>query len=216
MTLIRTSAAQVTEGQIPDNQVLVEGGPVGRRAFLLGATTIALSKPGLALAQSDDEATRILRQLAPQDRIGKLGGPPMRRAPRQIRQVTVIRNGVRQIYRLDYSRLVDITVFFANDSAALNVSARRSLERLAFALRNEILGDQSFLIAGHTNAVGDRRYNIGLSEERAFSVRDWLVNTGGIDGARLAWNGYGPDLLRNQRDPASPINRRVEVIAIDS
>ena len=115
---------------------------------------------------------------------------------------------------IDLTRRVEVTVFFDNDSAALRPGAEATLMRLALALRDPILLDQRFLIAGHTSRDGDYDYNVDLSHDRAAAVRDWLVSYGEISPGRLVAHGFGPDMLRNPRSPYSPVNRRVEVIAI--
>jgi outer membrane beta-barrel protein len=46
-------------------------------------------------------------------------------------------------------------------------------------------------IAGYTSASGTEEYNQALSERRASSVKEYLVNTGGINENRLSIIGYG-------------------------
>jgi outer membrane protein OmpA-like peptidoglycan-associated protein len=167
--------------------------------------TLPLVAATQSQAQTDHAATSILRSLAPHDRLQ--GG---RRSVAITRRV---RTRGREV-EIDLSRRVEITVFFANDSTALRSGAQQALARLADALRDPILADQEFMIAGHTNSVGDYDYNVELSTARAEAVRNWLVSYGGIASSRLQAHGFGPDMLRNPRDPASPINRRVEVIAV--
>lgn len=162
-----------------------------------------------ALGQTDQGATNILRSLAPHDRV-----PGARRTAPVPRRVRTRATGVVQEIEIDLSRRVEITVFFDNDSAALRAGAQASLLRLALALRDPILADQQFLIAGHTSADGAYDYNVELSQDRAASVRNWLISYGEINGNRLQAHGFGPDMLRNPRNPTSPVNRRVEVIAI--
>lgn len=170
-----------------------------------------------ALAQTDQGATNILRSLAPHDRVPSGGGSGggrvvVRRTapvPRRVRP-----RGYGQDVVIDLTRRVEVTVFFDNDSSVLRRGAEATLQRLADALRDPILLDQRFLIAGHTSADGDYDYNVELSRERASVVRDWLVSYGGIASSRLVAHGFGPDMLRNPRSPYSPVNRRVEVIAI--
>ncbi|WP_332685425.1 OmpA family protein [Bosea sp. (in: a-proteobacteria)] len=162
-----------------------------------------------ALAQTDQAATSILRSLAPHDR-----RPGARRSAPVPRRVRTRSGGVVQEIEIDLSRRVEVTVFFDNDSAALRPGAQQALLRLSVALRDPILADQTFLIAGHTSQDGDYDYNVELSRDRAASVRSWLTGYGGVDGNRLQAHGFGPDMLRNPRNPYSPVNRRVEVIAI--
>ncbi|AMJ61791.1 OmpA family protein [Bosea sp. PAMC 26642] len=167
--------------------------------------TLPLMAATQSQAQTDQAATSILRSLAPHDR--RQGGG------RSVAVTRRVRTRGREI-EIDLSRRVEITVFFANDSTALRAGAQQSLMRLADALRDPILANETFLIAGHTNSVGGYDYNVELSAARADAVRNWLVSEGDIASSRLQAHGFGPDMLRNPRDPASPVNRRVEVIAV--
>jgi OOP family OmpA-OmpF porin len=46
-------------------------------------------------------------------------------------------------------------------------------------------------IQGHSSAAGSEQYNQALSERRANSVRDYVINEGGIAPERLEAIGYG-------------------------
>jgi len=66
-------------------------------------------------------------------------------------------------------------------------------------------------VGGHTDAVGGDTYNQGLSERRAQSVRNYLIQRG-IDAMRLDARGYGeyqPVASNTTRDGRSQ-NRRIE------
>jgi outer membrane protein OmpA-like peptidoglycan-associated protein len=66
-------------------------------------------------------------------------------------------------------------------------------------------------VGGHTDAVGGDAYNQGLSERRAQSVRNYLIQSG-IDAARLEARGYGeyqPVASNTTRDGRA-LNRRIE------
>jgi outer membrane protein OmpA-like peptidoglycan-associated protein len=187
---------------------------MSRRALGGFVLSLPLLSAVPALAQTDQGATNILRSLAPHDRVPGSGGGRVvvRRTapvPRRVRP-----RGYGQDVVIDLTHRVEVTVFFDNDSSVLRRGAEATLRRLADALRDPILLDQRFLIGGHTSADGDYDYNVELSRERASVVRDWLVSYGGIDSGRLVAHGFGPDMLRNPRSPYSPVNRRVEVIAI--
>lgn len=180
---------------------------ISRRLALAGGLSLVLASRA-ASAQTDGELTRMLRELAPHDR----APAARRRAPAPRRLVLRGQGSVT----VDMSRRVDVTVFFDLNSADLRPDARVTLLRLARALNDPLLAGDSFLIAGHTSADGDYAFNVQLSHERANSVRDWLIAYGNVAAGRLTANGFGPDLPRNGRNPAAPINRRVEIIAVAS
>jgi len=67
-------------------------------------------------------------------------------------------------------------------------------------------------IAGHTDSVGDDRYNQYLSEQRAASVKAYLV-TKGVEEGRVRIAGYGESKPRASNDTIEGrrLNRRVEI-----
>jgi len=189
---------------------------MSRRALGGFVLSLPLLSAVPALAQTDQAATSILRSLAPHDRAPGRSSGGGRVVVRRVAPVPrrVHPRGYGSDVVIDLTRRVEVTVFFDNDSAALRPGAEATLMRLALALRDPILLDQRFLIAGHTSRDGDYDYNVDLSHDRAAAVRDWLVSYGEISPGRLVAHGFGPDMLRNPRSPYSPVNRRVEVIAI--
>ncbi|WP_245421653.1 OmpA family protein [Methylobacterium sp. B4] len=116
--------------------------------------------------------------------------------------------------RVDPARSVDLTVFFAYDSARLTPEARIQLEPLGEALRDRALAGHGFLIAGHTDASGGLAYNRRLSLARARAVKAHLVETYGIAPERLRVHGWGPGRPKDPAAPRSRVNRRVEVSLI--
>lgn len=74
-------------------------------------------------------------------------------------------------------------------------------------------------VQGHTDSDGSSSYNQRLSEARANSVRDYLINYQGISPDRLLARGYGEGRLmispeRNRDDKR--MNRRVEFHIIEN
>jgi OOP family OmpA-OmpF porin len=68
------------------------------------------------------------------------------------------------------------------------------------------------LIKGHTDDVGDAQANLKLSQERAETVRQVLINFG-VEPSRVEASGFGESQpkTRDQTIEARAINRRVEV-----
>ncbi len=67
-------------------------------------------------------------------------------------------------------------------------------------------------IEGHTDANGSDAYNQTLSEQRAKSMRDYLVRRHGIDRHRIPATGKGESEPFDARHPKRGINRRVEFV----
>jgi outer membrane protein OmpA-like peptidoglycan-associated protein len=67
-------------------------------------------------------------------------------------------------------------------------------------------------IEGHTDNVGSEKTNMKLSDQRAHSVRQHLMEKEGIDGARLEALGYGQTkpIAPNATARGRAANRRVE------
>ena len=73
--------------------------------------------------------------------------------------------------------------------------------------------DMQIVIEGHTDHRGEDAYNLTLSEERAQSVRSYLVERHGIAAERLTVAGYGETqpVDTNDTPQGRHNNRRVEV-----
>ena len=71
-------------------------------------------------------------------------------------------------------------------------------------------------IQGHTDSDGSNSFNLRLSQQRAESVRDYLVSRG-VDIGRLLPRGYGEErpIVENDTDEGKATNRRVEFIILE-
>ena len=71
-------------------------------------------------------------------------------------------------------------------------------------------------IEGHTDTVGDEKENLLLSQQRAESVRAYLISQG-IDGNRLTARGFGQrvPVVSNDSEVGRLQNRRVEFRIIE-
>ena len=68
-------------------------------------------------------------------------------------------------------------------------------------------------IQGHTDSTGSHELNMTLSQQRAESVRTWLLKAG-VAPERLEAKGYGPDhpIAGNDTPQNRARNRRVQFI----
>ncbi|MCG8556406.1 MAG: OmpA family protein [Proteobacteria bacterium] len=80
-------------------------------------------------------------------------------------------------------------IHFVTDSHEIRDKSTPLLRQIAdIILRHPEL--KRIEIQGHTDSVGSDSYNVGLSQNRAGSVRSWLVNAG-VKPDRLEAKGYG-------------------------
>jgi OOP family OmpA-OmpF porin len=70
------------------------------------------------------------------------------------------------------------------------------------------------VIEGHTDNVGKAEYNDRLSDARAKSVRQYLIDKFGIDASRITSAGYGMNkpIASNDTKEGRQKNRRVEAV----
>ena len=72
--------------------------------------------------------------------------------------------------------------------------------------------DEEISVEGHTDNVGSPEYNQTLSERRAGSVRDYLIDQG-VPTSRIAARGFGESRPKdtNSTPEGRQLNRRVEI-----
>jgi len=123
----------------------------------------------------------------------------------EVKRSARVRDTVRRV------ELGDLT--FATDSAQISREQAGVLSNLATAI-NALLArnpGETFLIEGHTDAVGDDVYNLALSDARAAAVATALTQFYGVPPENLATQGYGERYLKVRTDGPAEANRRVTV-----
>jgi len=111
---------------------------------------------------------------------------------------------------------VDLEIQFDYNSADISKTSLTAVQELGKALSNPSLKGSTFVVAGHTDAVGSEPYNLDLSERRADTIKHYLVEKYGIAGNELVTVGYGKTKLKDASNPTAPINRRVQVVNMDT
>ncbi|MDP1931423.1 MAG: OmpA family protein [Gammaproteobacteria bacterium] len=79
---------------------------------------------------------------------------------------------------------------FDFDRTELKTEGRQALDNLVRDMRT--LDYDVVLVTGHTDRIGTREYNIGLSERRAEAVKNYLVSAG-VPAARITTRGVNSD-----------------------
>lgn len=111
---------------------------------------------------------------------------------------------------------IDLEIQFDYNSADIAKTSVASVQALGKALADPALKGSTFVVAGHTDAIGGEEYNQGLSERRADTIKKYLVQNYGLNGNDLVTVGYGKTKLKDAVNGADPINRRVQVVNMDT
>jgi outer membrane protein OmpA-like peptidoglycan-associated protein len=111
---------------------------------------------------------------------------------------------------------VNLPVHFDFDRADLNAAGKRQVLELGRALSRTKVRQSSFLLVGHTDKRGSRRYNQILSEKRANTVKVKLEQQFPSLVGQLKSTGRGETQLLYDGDDDTDhrLNRRVKVTLI--
>lgn len=107
-------------------------------------------------------------------------------------------------------------IYFAQSKALVLEKSFPALNQLADMLKaNQFL---RIKVSGHTDNQGDNDLLLKLSEDRAKSIKAYLVGRHGIEAMRIETVGYGAmkPVNDNSTDALRKQNRRVEVEIIDN
>ena len=111
---------------------------------------------------------------------------------------------------------IDLEIQFDYNSAAISKASMPAVQELGKALSDPTLKGSTFVVAGHTDAVGGEAFNQDLSERRADTIKAYLVEKYGLAGSDLVTVGYGKTRLKNPDHPTDAVNRRVQVVNMDT
>lgn len=139
-----------------------------------------------------------------------LSEPPVERVERvysidEVKYSARIRDKVRRI-DLD-------TITFETGSAEVPLAQAKTLRKVANAIAAVLDKDpgETFLIEGHTDAVGGDQPNLILSDQRSEAVAELLTDVYGIPAENLVTQGYGERFLKVRTQAAEQQNRRVTI-----
>jgi outer membrane protein OmpA-like peptidoglycan-associated protein len=185
-------------------------------SFAAAVLVIAAAVSG-ALAQQQISSGQLATSLAGvSDTRLSLSGAQMRQAV-----LDNIRNypGALPPRPLTFPQLENLAQFivevdFDFNSAVIKPSSYRTIGAIADALHNPILLGYGILVIGHTDSVGGRQYNVGLSQRRAEAIRDALIDPFNVNPAVLEPVGMGEEQLRDPAHPTSGVNRRVQLVNV--
>jgi outer membrane protein OmpA-like peptidoglycan-associated protein len=136
-------------------------------------------------------------------------------AKRDIVEFYVRTRGVQRIKKGEPFKIrLESHINFDFNSYRLSPQAKVNLDEWGKALLDPSLKDSTWILAGHTDDVGSKKYNLILSRRRAEAVRKYLIAAYGVDPDALSIEAFGESQPIDPRktEVARATNRRVEFI----
>ncbi len=115
----------------------------------------------------------------------------------------------------DVARALSLqVVHFEIDDAVIPDANKSVLDRAVEIMKQ--VPDMKLMIIGHTDKTADAAYNMKLSQERAQSMKDYMVSKG-ADASKLMTKGMGETdpIADNSTDQGRFRNRRIEFMVYD-
>ena len=171
----------------------------------LNQTQAALNKTQQALNQTQTELQRKQQEAAEQQKKLTDLEAKLKDARDTIAKIAAVKDD-------DRGMVITLQgeVLFQTGKSDLKAGAMAKLDQIAEALRGK---EQPMVVFGFTDNVGTRDFNMDLSQKRANSVRDYLVQRG-IPQDLITAQGKGPDspISDNGSVEGRAANRRVEIV----
>lgn len=114
----------------------------------------------------------------------------------------------------EQGKIVTHGILFDPDSYTIKAESFKTLKEIGELLQDD--PELRLLIEGHTDSDGSDEHNLTLSQNRANSVRDYLIATYDIEPDRLEAKGWGESKPIDTNDTAEgkANNRRVELVKL--
>ena len=163
-----------------------------------------------ARRQAEEEARRLEEELEAEEERRRQEEEARRRAEEERRlaeEERLRQEAIQEVYdALD----PDVAyVLFTVDGTEIRQAYHNVMEMVYQVMQEH--PDLTVEIHGHTDNTGSAEYNMGLSERRAQSAKEFLVNKG-ISAGRIVTKGFGEERPHstNQTEEGRRMNRRVD------
>jgi len=185
--------------------------------FLAAAGIVAILLPATASAQTALSRNEIIQSLQGAQNKVEISADELRKQALENIQKYPGDNASQALplaEKLARLRQFVVEITFDFDSARIRPESYETVGVMADALHTPYLLGQKFFVVGHTDAKGDREYNLKLSQRRAEAIREALVTTFRVPPDMLEAVGLGEEQLRDPANPDSETNRRVQLINV--
>jgi len=179
-----------------------------KRAVVVAALVAGLAMPGCARRGGINTTTAAVGD--PRGAAG-VGNDP----DRQKRDLEQVLGGKGRVVRDGDTLRASLSsdVLFESGSARLQPGAEAEIAQIAEILKRQ--PGASLDITGHTDNRGTERHNQDLSERRAATIRDRLVDNG-VDASRVRAGGQGEHepIATNDTATGRATNRRIDITVL--
>lgn len=182
------------------NKKAKEGAGIGAAAGAVAGAVIG--------NQSGNNRTGAVAGAAVGGAIGAAIGHRMDKQEQELRQIQGVE--VSRPSQGEINVRLTSDILFDTDSAGLRSESRATLRDLASNFKQ--YPDELIDVEGHTDSTGTSAHNQSLSNRRANSVRDFLVDNG-VASRSITAVGYGETRPKdtNATPEGRQLNRRVEI-----
>jgi len=179
----------------------------------------SIEKARLAeIAQKDSiEKARLAEELAKKEKaLAEKDSLLAKQKAEADKKLEALRSKTINVYKDARGTILSMSgILFETGKSDLTQELRENLAEVAAILKN-LLTESAVVIEGHTDNVGKEQDNKLLSQQRATSVLNYLVERG-VDKNRLKAVGYGSTkpVADNKTEEGKAKNRRVELVIKD-
>ena len=101
-------------------------------------------------------------------------------------------------------------IYFSPKASELTKAAKEALERVAQLLQSN--PETKLQLIGHAGEEGEGIETQALSEQRAKTAMNYLIEKYKVVQERVSWTGKGTSHLQRPENPKAAENRRVEFV----
>lgn len=165
-----------------------------------------------ARRQLSEQEMQVLRQRA--DSLRREAEEANRRLNQALAQLRSLVAEITNLQETQRGLVISLSdILFDVGRSTLKAGSQASISRIAAVLTQ--YPQHQILVEGHTDHTGSDDFNLGLSRDRAHSVRAALI-AGGVDASKISADGYGESrpVASNDTPAGRQQNRRVEIVIV--
>ncbi len=209
---------QEAEEEFEMLQLLIEAAKIQMVAAKNYAVNLEVQKEGEAILREinemREEINKIKQRLANEKAIRIQKELAEKKAEAE-RRFYKLQNELINVKRDARGTIISMSdILFDVGKATLSCELKISLAKVAGILL--VYRDSRIIIEGHTDNTGSAEFNQILSEDRAYNVKEFLIDIG-VEEHRLSSAGYGfrKPIASNNTKEGRKQNRRVDIIVSD-